>query len=89
MPPLVMVFEGARADFTDNQFDGSGVAAIRSQGQIFVSDNRFFCPAPRKGGGPPQNAIWALPGSMASVTEHKAFGDAPPQKVFYATYKKK
>ena len=69
MPPLVMVFAGARADFTANQFTGSGVAAIRSQGQIFVCDNQFHCPAPRKGGGPPQDAIWALPGSMASVTD--------------------
>lgn len=69
LPPLVMVFEGARADFTGNQFEGSGVAAIRSQGQIFVCDNHFNCPAPRKGGGPPQNAVWALDGSMASVTD--------------------
>ncbi len=66
MPPLVMVFAGARADFVGNTFTGSGVAAIRSQGQIFVGGNKFHCPAPRKG-GPPQNAVWALEGSMASL----------------------
>ncbi|MDB4455966.1 right-handed parallel beta-helix repeat-containing protein [bacterium] len=68
MPPLVMVFEGARADFIGNTFTGSGVAAIRSQGQIFVCDNQFNCPAPRKG-GPPQNAVWALEGSSLAMTE--------------------
>lgn len=68
MPPLVMVFEGARADFIGNKFTGSGVAAIRSQGQIFVCDNQFNCPSPRKG-GPPQNAVWALEGSHVAMTD--------------------
>ncbi len=68
MPPLVMVFEGARADFIDNKFTGSGVAAIRSQGQIFVCGNQFDCPAPRKG-GPPQFAVWALEGSSTTMTD--------------------
>ena len=67
LPPLVMVFEGARADFIGNTFTGSGVAAIRSKWQIFVSDNQFNCPAPRKG-GPPQNAVWALEGSSLAMT---------------------
>ena len=62
MPPLVMVFEGAKADFSKNTFTGSGVAAIRSQGEIKVNGNVFKCPAPRKG-GPPQFAVWALAGS--------------------------
>ncbi|MFT5110420.1 MAG: hypothetical protein ACI9UA_006074, partial [Pseudoalteromonas tetraodonis] len=68
MPPLVMVFGNARADFIGNTFTGSGVAAIRSQGQIFVCDNLFACPAPRKG-GPPQNAVWALEGSSVAMTD--------------------
>jgi hypothetical protein len=67
MPPLVMVFEGAQADFIGNTFTGSGVAAIRSRGQIFVCDNQFNCPATRKG-GPPQNAVWALEGSSLAMT---------------------
>ena len=33
MPPLVMVFKGGVADFIGNTFDGSGVAAIRSEGE--------------------------------------------------------
>ena len=68
MPPLVMVFQGARANFVGNRFEGSGVAAIRSQGQIVVSDNHFVCPNPRKG-GPPQRAIWPLPGSSWAMTD--------------------
>jgi len=68
LPPLAMVAEGAEAEFRQNNFSGSGVAAIRSQGKIFVSDNVFRCDEPRKG-GPPQWAVWALPGSMASVTD--------------------
>lgn len=67
MPPLVMVAAGARAEFHGNTFTGSGVAAIRSEGRIFVSANIFDCPKPRKG-GPPQNAVWALPGSALAQT---------------------
>lgn len=66
MPPLVMVFEGAAAEFIGNHFVGSGVAAIRSAGQVFVCENEFDCPAPRVG-GPPQQAVWALDGSMLSM----------------------
>lgn len=68
MPPLVMVFEGASAEFVGNRFVGSGVAAIRSAGQVFVCENRFDCPAPRAG-GPPQQAVWALDGSMLSMSD--------------------
>ncbi|MGI9240956.1 MAG: right-handed parallel beta-helix repeat-containing protein [Verrucomicrobiales bacterium] len=68
MPPLAMVFDGASADFVGNRFTGSGVAAIRSQGQVFVCENRFECPAPREGGAP-QNAVWALEGSMLSMSD--------------------
>ena len=74
MPPLVMVFKGASADFIGNRFEGSGVAAIRSEGRLFVSDNQFICPAPRKG-GPPQQAVWSLPGGMLSLTEDNDFGE--------------
>ncbi len=68
MPPLVMVFEGASAEFVGNRFVGSGVAAIRSAGQVFVCENRFDCPAPRAGGAP-QQAVWALDGSMLSMSD--------------------
>ena len=67
MPPLVMVFQDANADFIGNHFVGSGVAAIRCQGNIFVADNQFDCPSPRQG-GPPQFAVWALEGSNVAMT---------------------
>lgn len=63
MPPIVMVFQGAAADFTDNTICGSGVAGIRSEGVVRVTSNTFDCPALREGGGPPQFAVWGLPGS--------------------------
>lgn len=62
MPPLVMVAKGAKVEFIENTFTGSGVAAIRSQGDIIVKGNVFICPSPRKA-GPPQSAVWALKGS--------------------------
>ena len=65
---MVMVFQGAKATFTGNEFTGSGVAAIRSQGEIVVKGNTFRCPAPRKG-GPPQFAVWALKGSKVEFTD--------------------
>lgn len=68
LPPLVMVFKGASGDFTGNTFTGSGVAGIRCQGRIFVADNQFDCPAPRKG-GPPQFAVWPLEGSHVAMTD--------------------
>ena len=68
LPPLVMVFKGARADFLGNTLTGSGVAAIRCQGEILVGDNQFHCPAPRQG-GPPQFAVWALAGSHVVMTD--------------------
>jgi len=62
LPPLVMVFRGAEADFADNTFRGSGVAGIRTEGVIRATRNKFECPALRAG-GPPQFAIWGLPGA--------------------------
>lgn len=73
LPPLVMVFEGAKAEFSKNTFIGSGVAGIRSQGEIKVHGNVFKCPKPRKG-GPPQNAVWALPGSKVDYGENTVEG---------------
>jgi parallel beta-helix repeat protein len=63
LPPLVMVFKGAEADFSDNTIRGSGVAGIRSEGVVRIVNNQFECPTLRKGGGPPQFAVWGLPGS--------------------------
>ncbi len=73
MPPLVMVFDGAVAEFTGNRFEGSGVAGIRVAGVARVLGNTFVCPAPRKG-GPPQFAIWALAGSEVAMGENEVEG---------------
>ncbi|MEM7011969.1 MAG: right-handed parallel beta-helix repeat-containing protein [Verrucomicrobiota bacterium] len=73
MPPLVMVFKDAKADFSKNTFIGSGVAGIRCQGEIKVNNNVFKCPEPRKG-GPPQNAVWAPPGSKVEYGENTVEG---------------
>lgn len=56
LPPMVMVFKGAEADFVGNTVRGSGVAGIRVEGVIRVVNNTFECSTLRKGGGPPQFA---------------------------------
>ena len=73
LPPIVMVFKGAEADFLDNTFRGSGVAGIRAEGIIRVTNNTFDCPTLRAG-GPPQFAVWGLPGSDVVFTGNKVSG---------------
>ncbi|MSQ92987.1 MAG: DUF1565 domain-containing protein [Gemmataceae bacterium] len=74
MPPIVMVFKGAEADFVENTIKGSGVAGIRVEGTIRVINNKFECPTLRKGGGPPQFAVWGLPGSDIVFLENRVTG---------------
>jgi hypothetical protein len=73
MPPVVMVFKGAQADFADNLVRGSGVAGIRAEGSIRVTGNTFECPALREG-GPPQFAVWGLPGADIVFTGNRVRG---------------
>lgn len=73
MPPVVMVFRGAEADFLDNTFRGSGVAGIRTEGVVRVTGNSFESPALREA-GPPQFAVWGLPGADISFTGNKVSG---------------
>lgn len=74
LPPIVMVFKGAEADFSDNTFRGSGVAGIRAEGIIRVTNNTFDCPTLRAG-GPPQFSccdllrFWPLESEMGKETE--------------------
>jgi len=67
MPPIVMVFAGAHATFTDNNIRGGGVAGIRVAGNVRAINNDFVGTSLRKG-GPPNFAIWALAGSDVSMT---------------------
>lgn len=73
MPPVVMVFKDAEADFTNNTLRGSGVAGIRAEGTIRVTNNTFESPALREG-GPPQFAVWGLPGADITFTGNKISG---------------
>lgn len=73
IPPVVMVFKGAEADFLDNTFRGSGVAGIRTEGVVRVTGNSFESPALRAV-GPPQFAVWGLPGSDITFTGNKVSG---------------
>lgn len=70
LPPIVMVFKGAEADFAENTITGSGVAGIRTEGKVRIVNNKFECPSLRKGGGPPQFAVWGLPGSDITFLEN-------------------
>lgn len=73
MPPIVMVFEGATAIFADNVIRGGGVAGIRVAGTIRAEDNEFAGTSLRKV-GPPNFAIWALPGSSVAMTGNAIHG---------------
>ena len=74
LPPIVMVFQGAEAEFVGNRIQGSGVAGIRTEGTVRVVNNAFDCPTLRKGGGPPQFAVWGLPGADIVFTANKVNG---------------
>lgn len=73
LPPLVMVFKNAEADFTDNTLRGSGVAAIRAEGTIRVTNNTFESIMLREA-GPPQFAVWGLPGADVVFTGNQVSG---------------
>lgn len=73
MPPVVMVFRGAEADFSDNLLRGSGVAAIRTEGRVMAKNNRFEC-ASLRAGGPPQFAVWGLSGSEVTFLNNTVRG---------------
>lgn len=73
MAPIVMVFEGATALFTNNTIRGGGVAAIRVAGTIRAAGNRIEGTALRKM-GPPNFGIWALPGARVEMTGNTVSG---------------
>jgi hypothetical protein len=73
LPPVVMVFQGAEAEFSNNTIRGSGVAGIRTEGIVRASGNRIESPALRTG-GPPQFAVWGLPGSSIVLTDNTVRG---------------
>jgi hypothetical protein len=74
LPPILMVFKGAEADFSENTVRGSGVAGIRTEGVVRVVNNKFECPSLRKEGGPPQFAVWGLPGSEVMFLNNTVTG---------------
>ncbi|MFT5524303.1 MAG: hypothetical protein ACI9HK_002255 [Pirellulaceae bacterium] len=73
LPPIVMVFAGADASFTDNVIRGGGVAGIRAAGKVRADNNEFSGTSLRRG-GPPNFAIWALAGSDVTMTANRVHG---------------
>ena len=67
LPPIVMIFTGARANFVQNTISGEGVAGIRVAGELTATDNTLTCPKPRKG-GPPSFGVWELDGSTVTLS---------------------
>lgn len=66
LPPIVMVAAGAEADLSDNSITGEGVAGVRTEGAVRIASDRIACPNLRPA-GPPQSAVWALPGSQVTL----------------------
>ena len=73
LPPIVMVFEGASATLENNVIRGGGVAGIRVAGKVRADRNEFDGTSLRKV-GPPNFAIWGLPGSDVTMTGNKIHG---------------
>ncbi len=67
MPPMVMIHEGADATLINNDIRGSGVAGIRVAGVARIIENSLTCESMRPS-GPPNFAVWALPGSVVNMT---------------------
>ncbi|WP_298862457.1 right-handed parallel beta-helix repeat-containing protein [uncultured Gimesia sp.] len=70
LPPIVMVFNGADVTLTSNTIRGGGVAGIRAAGKVRAENNEFAGTSLRKF-GPPNFAIWALPGSDLTMNDNK------------------
>ncbi|NNC87093.1 MAG: right-handed parallel beta-helix repeat-containing protein [Akkermansiaceae bacterium] len=66
LPPIVMVFAGAEATFSNNTIRGEGVAGIRVAGTVNATENHFEALKMRKV-GPPSFAIWGLEGSIVTM----------------------
>jgi hypothetical protein len=73
LEPVVMVFAGAEAQFSENTIRGGGVAGIRTQGVVRAVRNTFETSELRVV-GPPSNAVWALPGSDVTLLENAVSG---------------
>ncbi|MCP4855746.1 MAG: right-handed parallel beta-helix repeat-containing protein [Fuerstiella sp.] len=71
VPPIMMVFAGAETTLTDNVIEGSGVAGVRVAGTVRLVHNELVGVSLRKG-GPPNFAVWALPGSDITMTDNTA-----------------
>ena len=69
VPPIVMIFAGSKAEFSNNKIQGAGVAGIRVAGDLEAVSNTIVCSKPRQG-GPPSIGIWALKGSSLSQYEN-------------------
>jgi len=67
-----MVAAGATAAFTNNVLRGGGVASLRLGGRALAAENRFVA-SPRPG-GPPGQAVWALPGSSVELQDNHFTG---------------
>lgn len=70
LPPILMVFQGSEATLTNNVIRGGGVAGIRVAGKVRAEHNEFAGTSLRRV-GPPNFAIWALPGSDITMNENK------------------
>ena len=59
MPPLIMVFEGSRAELTDNQLNGGGVSSIRCAGTVLAEGNvpNRILAAKAEEGHPPRSGL--------------------------------
>ncbi|PQO28420.1 hypothetical protein C5Y96_16020, partial [Blastopirellula marina] len=70
MPPLVMAFAKSNVTMKADQLRSGGVAAVRVEGNVRINDVTFAGAKLRKF-GPPNYAVWALPGAKVELTNCK------------------
>jgi parallel beta-helix repeat protein len=70
LPPIVMVFAGSEANFTNNVIRGEGVAGIRAAGVVRADNNSFEGLTLRKV-GPPNFGVWALKGAKVTLLNNR------------------
>ncbi len=75
MPPLVMVFAGAVATFTDNELSGGGITAFRVAGKLTATGNTITSEDPATAR---RQVFWALEGAELETGDNTIRGWSPP-----------
>ena len=83
MSPIMMIFEGATVTLSNNVIRGGGASGVRASGVrvagvrvagTIIADKNHFDGRSLRAAGPPNFAIWGLPGSRMTMTGNRING---------------